>query len=51
MSASNSHVSTNEAPAYTGAVSESTGRTRDHAPSAPTSRLVTTVLPSAKVTS
>ncbi len=36
---------------YSGTAAESSGRTRDHAPSAPTSRSVVTVLPSAKVTS
>ena len=36
---------------YSGVASESSGRTRDQAPSAPTSRLVVTVEPSAKVTS
>lgn len=41
----------NDLPTYSGAASESSGRTRDHAPSAPTSRLVVRVVPSAKATS
>ncbi|MFF4616095.1 hypothetical protein [Nonomuraea jabiensis] len=47
--ASNRKVSTVETPMYPGAASESNGRTRDHAPSAPTSRLATTVVPSAGI--
>jgi hypothetical protein len=38
-------------PVYSGVASESSGRTRDHAPSAPTSKFVSMVVPSAKVIS
>lgn len=48
---SNRIVSTLQTPKYSGVTSEGSGRTRDHAPSAPMSRLATTVVPPAKLTS
>ena len=51
VSLSNRKVSINAVPTYAGFAPDSSGRTLDHAPSAPTSRSVVTVAPFPKLTS